>query len=1024
MNLWSKYLLPAAVAGFVLAETAGTEALRRTEPSDLLRRIDITALQVDTVQQDTSAAVKAAAEEGKKDRKKDRKKGKKQQDRPKPPPKPKQVDIFIWDEDTTFFSQPRKVDTLPAITARDTMKVPDSLRTTDPFLYKWYVATKDSLIHRVVVDSLKAAGDSTDWMVIDSLYLADSTAIARAAFERWYSSLSKEEKKRYDYEQLLPKLLKQQDSILHRKDSIQAVRDSIRQNTPRILESRFIPDSMQYKRFITWHRDKSFNRVELFDYDTTFRRHFYDYPFLREDVNGTWLGVAGSAVQTYDFFKRNRVESISFYEPYESWTYTPETLPQWNTKTPYTELEYYGTLLSPSSKESDNIRLFTTQNILPQLNYALEYKMHGGAGILLNEETKNKTTVVSVNWLGKNYVAHAGLIRNKVSRQENGGIRDLQGIIDPQTYFEDKGSGSNDVRELPVSLSGVTNAYTKKTWFFDQTYRLPLTFLKMRKVNREIEADEAYRDSVTAAWLAAHPALPDSTAVADSLDAEPVPVDSTDLKQMEEYLAGRAAARDAYVASLDSLDMTTLFFGTNSEYSIYTKVFRDKISASDAVGSGFFGNNFYINPSASVDSLRYARLDNRVFVRVQPWSEDFIVSRIEGGIGDRWLSHYMQGPDNVVMPTANVNWNTVYTYAGAEGHLGKAIEWNALGQYNLLGAERNDLSLDADAKMTIYPFRRHKQSPLTVRAAFGTSLKRPEYFQQQFYSNHYRWNLGEDFSKVSTTKVQGSVDIPRWRLAASAGYALLAHNIYYDSLGVARQNAEPMSVLSATLDKDFVIADFLHLDHRLLFQLSSNQEVLPLPTLAARLRYYIQFNIVRADVMKMQIGADIWANTPWLAQGYNPVTGTFMAQKKHELTQKDPETGEVLRDPVTKKPVMTHDYMRYTNGPAFDVFLNVQWKRACIFVKWENAGMGWPMPMGKRDYFSADNYISTDRQVKIGIYWPFYTMSGRNATLSSKAGSGMGGGGGGGLGGMMGGLRGATGGMGGGGGFGGGMGGF
>lgn len=31
-----------------------------------------------------------------------------------------------------------------AVTARDTMKVPDSLRFTDPFRYKYYVAIKDS----------------------------------------------------------------------------------------------------------------------------------------------------------------------------------------------------------------------------------------------------------------------------------------------------------------------------------------------------------------------------------------------------------------------------------------------------------------------------------------------------------------------------------------------------------------------------------------------------------------------------------------------------------------------------------------------------------------------------------------------------------------------------------------------------------------------------------------------------------------------------------------------------------------
>ena len=54
--------------------------------------------------------------------------------------------------------------------------------------------------------------------------------------------------------------------------------------------------------------------------------------------------------------------------------------------------------------------------------------------------------------------------------------------------------------------------------------------------------------------------------------------------------------------------------------------------------------------------------------------------------------------------------------------------------------------------------------------------------------------------------------------------------------------------------------------------------------------------------------------------------------------------------------------------------------------------------MDKHDYFSANRYIITDRVFKIGIYWPFYVLSGQQKALSERAGSGMGvGGGGGGL---------------------------
>jgi hypothetical protein len=971
---WSKITVPAALAALVIAHTIGSSD-RRPERSGALYWYP----SIDTVAPKDTLSPRDTVK--------------------KPAPV---TDDDDWDDDDfSLFGE--KNDTTPRIMARDTMKVPDSLKLTDPFLYRWYVAVKDSLTHRIVVDSLKAAGDSLDWPVIDSLYRKDSTETADARFKAWYASLSKKERRRYEYDKALPAKMHRMDSILQRKDSLKKVRDSITESTPRILETYALPDSLHYKRFVAWKEDRRWGKPVIESWDTTFNYHFHDYPFQRNDVGAAWLGVAGSPVETWNFFKRTPIDGVSWFAPYESWTYSPETLPMFNTKTPYTELEYYGTLLATSSKESDNLRLFSTQNILPQLNIALEFKRHGGNGILLNEETANRTTVVAANWLGRKYLAHGGFIRNRVTRKENGGVQDIAWIRD--TLVE--------VREVAVNLSNASNEYKKRTIFFDQSYRIPFTFLKKRGLKKEIAADAAYRDSVTAAWREANAAAlalldtlsrPDSLAAAkadslakpaaDSLPSgrsRPRPgrparshrpqIDSTDLVKMEEYLADRAAKREAYVASLDSLDdVTTLFIGSSSEYSVYTKYYKDQLSASDKVGSAIFRDHFYLNPSKSADSLRYARLDNRIFLRVQPWSEDFVVSRVEGGIGDRLLSHYMMGPDSYLMRPQNTRWNSVYTYAGVEGKLGKAIEWNALGQYTLLGDERNDMNIGAGLTMTTHPFRRHKKSPLVVRASFETSLKRPDFFQQQFYSNHYRWS--EDFGKVSTTKVQGSIDIPKWRMSASAGYALLANNIYYDTLGIARQHAEAMSVLTAALRKDFVIADFLHLDHSLLFQLSSDQAVLPLPLLAMNLRYYIQFNIVRADVMKMQLGADLRANTPWYAPYFNPVTGTFMAQDK----------------------------TRYSNGPVFDLFMNVQWKRACIFVKWQNTGRGWPMT--KRDYFTADRFIGTDREIKLGIYWPFYTMSGKNATLSSKAGSGMSGGGGGrgggGLGGMMGNLRGRT----------------
>ena len=364
------------------------ESARTVRPDTrvrLLREVRLDTLRRDTVPQDTGKKAAVKLDTVKTDTVKTS------------PVKKDTVLKDLSDDDFDFFGVTvQDADTTPRVFARDTMKVPDSLRITDPFLYRYYVAVKDSFTHRFVVDSLMAAGDTLDWPRIDSLYLADSTLAAKERFERWYAGLSKAERKRYENEKKIARTIHRQDSIQQIKDSLKQIRDSIIENTPRILETAWLPDSLYYKRLVTWKHDPYFNRVETFAWDTTADYHFHDYPYLKEDIGGTFLGMTGSAVQTYNYFKREDPRStVSYYAPYESWTYTPSSIPMFNTKTPYTELAYYGNLLNSETTSNDDIRIFTTQNIIPSLNIALEYKTYGGAGILKNQKARNKTAFAS-----------------------------------------------------------------------------------------------------------------------------------------------------------------------------------------------------------------------------------------------------------------------------------------------------------------------------------------------------------------------------------------------------------------------------------------------------------------------------------------------------------------------------------------------------------------------------------------------------------------------------------------------------
>ena len=845
-------------------------------------------------------------------------------DRPQTPDTIRYRNIFIkhgsgkiGDYDTSSFLE--LYDTVPLVTARDSIFPPDSLKETDPFRYKYYVAIIDSLVHKIVSDSLKQAGDSIDWPILDSLYTIEYKARKKAEFDSWYAGLSKNDKRKYDVEQKEKIKRREADSLQTIKDSLLAIRDSIRENTPRILETFALPDSMLYKRIIQWTHEREFHKMDIKIPDTTANFRFHDYPFFRKDVNATWLGVAGSAVQYYNYFNRTSENGVSFYQPYESWTYSAKTLPFYNTKTAYTELSYTGTLFANTQKASDNLHILTSQNIFPEFNYTLEYNRFGGNGIMENETTANKSLSASFNYTGKKYLMHAGYIHNKITRNENGGTTDNAMVRDTTL----------DAREYPIHLSKASNKIVKKTFFLDQQYRIPFTFINTM---RDKKWDKAYRERILASG--------DSLMIAS--------VDSLVLLAAQE----REAARD----TLDPEDITTAFIGHSSEYSVFRKRYEDQISNSDEIARQFY-RDFLYNPTNSYDSTRVSKLENRVFLRLQPWADDAIVSKLNAGVGNRITNWYDFDP-TFLKGNTNTIWNSSFVYAGVEGQLRDYIHWDASGDYVFLGSEMNDMSIKANALFTLHPFRRARKSPVSLNAHFETSLKEPEHYHNHFYSNHFKWN--NEFRKTSETKLQARLDIPKWKVSAEVGYALLDGNVYFDSLAVVRQNTSPMSVLSASLSKDFAFGP-LRMDNRLLFQVSSNQDVVPVPTLAANSRLYLQFDISKGT-MKMQLGGDVWYNTLYYSPAWNPAVGVFYNQKQTQ----------------------------YHNGPVIDAFINVQWKRACIFLKAENVGQGWPME--KNDYFSAHHYIRTQRALKFGVYWPFYLQPFQNQKV--KAGSGLSSGGG------------------------------
>lgn len=635
-----------------------------------------------------------------------------------------------------------------------------------------------------------------------------------------------------------------------------AYRDSVIENTPRIMETFVIPDSLYYKRSLRWTHSTYNNKIKLEEIDTSYNYHFYDLPIFKRDADAVYLGTSGSASMQTNYFLREDFDIAPFFTPYMAYSYTPETMPMYNTKSPYTVLSFWGNPLAESTREEQDINLLSSQNITPELNLSLAYQRYGSNGMLINERTDDRTFSIGSNYLGKKYEMHFGYMGQTVRRTENGGVKDPFWVTDTTV----------DAKAIEVNLSSASNTLKRRSLFLTQSLAVPLNFFRKNK---------------------------------DSLEV------------------GQG---------------TVIYLGHSFEWSKYTKLYEDQISSSDATGRAFYRDQFNIFSTSSHDSLAVRRLENKVFASLQPFAPDAFVSTIHAGFGVQALKLYSFKPTDFVTGVSTQNQFNTFVYGGVDGMIKKYFAWDASGKLNLTGYYAGDMSLQGNVKFSFYPIR----DGIHLSAHVETALKTPHPFQQNIYFNHHAWK--NDFSKSSQSRITGQLSVPRLNLTAFVGYALLTNMIYYDQSATICQADAPIHVLSAYATENIKLGP-LHLDNRVLYQISSDKEKLPLPDLTLNLRYYVQFPVVK-NVLTMQIGANGIMYTKYFIPAYEPDLGVFYNQQEKQ----------------------------WGSNPYVDAFVNMQWKRVSVYVKYCNVLHG----VTRGDYFSAYNYIRPTSCLKFGIYWPFY----------------------------------------------------
>lgn len=373
----------------------------------------------------------------------------------------------------------------------------------------------------------------------------------------------------------------------------------------------------------------------------------------------------------------------------------------------------------------------------------------------------------------------------------------------------------------------------------------------------------------------------------------------------------------------------TLSLGMSVNYSAYKKMYLDKKS-----NTGDFYENWYLNKTTTRDSINEKNTDLKFFFKYQPYNTYGEIGTITAGLGYSNEKYYNFNPKQFIVNSYAVEKENLYVYSSMNGGYYQFLRWNIYAKYYPTGHRSQDVKIGGNINLlfgkTKMPFK------ATLAAKFAAET--PSYWAQNYVSNHFIWH--NNFSKEINTQFDFNFRMDKINLEIGVTQSIDKNKIFYNEKSTPEQYLGTVSVTSLFLKKDFKWKG-LNLQHRVNLQLSSNQQVAPVPLVAANITYFYDIPVVK-NVLNIHIGIDAYYNTKFNGFGYNPAVGQFYHQSAIKLG----------------------------NYPMFDVFAVGKWKKLRFILKVQHVNFDWYE--NNRNYIQVVDHPLNRLMFTFGFSWNFY----------------------------------------------------
>ncbi len=231
------------------------------------------------------------------------------------------------------------------------------------------------------------------------------------------------------------------------------------------FEKRNFADDSAFVRF------RYLDTARFYSIDSSIRDYFDKVPLDAEHIH---LGNNGTATRSLLFSPNLKAGWDPGFHAFDVYGFRVEDTRFMTTNKPFTRLTY---LLGSQSEQ--HIGILHTQNITPDWNAGLEYRLINAPGFYNSQNTNHKNFRFNSNYTskGRRYNAFLVVLSNSLQSSENGGIAS-------DTFLMNKNAAYNDLYNIPTNLAKVPsvsrnffnvalntgNKYSNATFLLRQQY--------------------------------------------------------------------------------------------------------------------------------------------------------------------------------------------------------------------------------------------------------------------------------------------------------------------------------------------------------------------------------------------------------------------------------------------------------------------------------------------------------------------------------------------------------------------------